>query len=61
MAAQLQHKRGIFRTLIDNSFLLIAGTLLALCWANGALNWKGIPEHVPTLSAAIHRFYSISM
>ena len=38
------HKRGVFRTLIDNSFLLIAGTVLALCWANGALNWEGIPE-----------------
>ena len=38
------NKRGIFRTLIDNSFLLIAGTVLALFWANGALNWKGIPE-----------------
>jgi NhaA family Na+:H+ antiporter len=37
-------KRGVYRTLVDNSFLLIAGTLLALFWANGALNWKGIPE-----------------
>ena len=43
MASHIK-KRGIFRTLIDNSFLLIAGTLLALCWANGALNWKVIPE-----------------
>lgn len=38
------HKRGIFRTLIDNSFLLIAGTVIALLWANGALNWSVIPE-----------------
>jgi NhaA family Na+:H+ antiporter len=38
------HKRGVFRTLIDNSFLLIAGTVIALLWANGALNWSVIPE-----------------
>lgn len=36
-------KSGIFRTLIDNSFLLIAGTVLALLWANGALNVSAIP------------------
>ena len=38
------HKRGVVRTLIDNSFLLIAGTVIALMWANGALNLKVIPE-----------------
>ncbi len=38
------HKRGVVRTLIDNSFLLIAGAVLALLWANGAFNAKGIPE-----------------
>ena len=37
-------KHGIIRTLIDNSFLLIAGTLLALLWANGAFNLESIPE-----------------
>lgn len=37
-------QRGIIRTLIDNSFLLIAGTLLALLWANGAFNLGAIPE-----------------
>mgnify|MGYP001827242241 CR=1 FL=1 len=38
------HKRGVVRTLIDNSFLLIAGTVLALVWANGGLNVASIPE-----------------
>jgi hypothetical protein len=37
-------KHGIYRTLMDNSFLLIAGTLLALFWANGAFDLKAIPE-----------------
>ena len=37
-------KHGIIRTLIDNSFLLIAGTLFALLWANGALNLNSLPE-----------------
>ncbi len=39
-------KNGIIRTLIDNSFLLIAGTLLALVWANGALNMSWLPENM---------------
>ena len=37
-------KHGIIRTLIDNSFLLIAGTLFALLWANGAFNLNSLPE-----------------
>ncbi|MEC8475572.1 MAG: hypothetical protein VXZ38_13030, partial [Planctomycetota bacterium] len=37
-------KHSIIRTLIDNSFLLIAGTLFALLWANGAFNLNSLPE-----------------
>lgn len=37
-------KTGLIRNLINNSFLLIAGTLLALLWANGALNLQSLPE-----------------
>ena len=40
------HKRGVVRTLIDNSFLLIAGTVFALVWANGGLNSSSIPENL---------------
>lgn len=37
-------KTGLIRNLINNSFLLIAGTVLALLWANGALNLQVLPE-----------------
>jgi NhaA family Na+:H+ antiporter len=37
-------KTGLIRTLINNSFLLIAGTLFALLWANGAFNLGALPE-----------------
>jgi NhaA family Na+:H+ antiporter len=35
MTAQI-HRRGIVRRLVDNSFLLIAGSVIALIWANVA-------------------------
>jgi NhaA family Na+:H+ antiporter len=35
MTAQI-HRRGIVRRLVDNSFLLIAGAVIALIWANVA-------------------------
>lgn len=54
-------KRGMIRTLIDNSFLLIAGTIVALFWANGGLELSSLPENLRLTPETYNQFIEFDL